>query len=118
MTNCSKCAIATDLRLQGINAKAAAGEITDASHLEAHFGSTFKPTTGAEGIAGDLLRRGNGARGIVYGFDTDGAGTIKVGHYFNAVNHDGRVKFLDGQAGGYADTNWEYLDFMYTGGGK
>ncbi|WP_431969202.1 RHS repeat-associated core domain-containing protein, partial [Actinacidiphila sp. bgisy160] len=118
MTNCAKCARATDLRLQGIEAVADSGDITDASELEALYGATFKPAAGPDGIAGELLRRGNGARGIVYAFDTEGSGEIVAGHFFNAVNHDGRVKFLDGQAGGYADTEWEYMDFMYTGGGK
>ncbi|MFF1415305.1 RHS repeat-associated core domain-containing protein [Streptomyces sp. NPDC058289] len=117
-TNCAKCAVATDLRLQGQSAVAGPGNITDASVLEAHFGSTFRPTSGRDGIAGDLLRRGDGARGIVYGFDTDGSGRIIWGHYFNAVNDGGNVKFLDGQSGGYADMTWEHMDFMHTGGGK
>ncbi|MFE1291739.1 RHS repeat-associated core domain-containing protein [Streptomyces sp. NPDC058751] len=118
-TNCAKCAVATDDRLQGKNSVAGDGGYTDASALEAHYGSTFKATSGRDGIAGELLKRGDGARGIVYGFDTDGAGNIPYpGHFFNAVNDGGNVKFLDGQTGGYAVLNWEYYDFMYTGGGK
>lgn len=62
---------------------------------------------------------GDGSRGIVYGFDTDGAGNIPYpGHFFNAVNDGGNVKFLDGQTGRYGVLDWEYYDFMYTGGGK
>ncbi|WP_456340667.1 RHS repeat-associated core domain-containing protein [Streptomyces mirabilis] len=118
-TNCSKCAMATDNRLQGIKSVAEDGGITDARALERHYGSTFKATSGGDGIAGELLRRGDGSRGIVYGFDTDGAGNIPYpGHFFNAVNDGGNVKFLDGQKGGYAVLDWEYYDFMYTGGGK
>ncbi|MFB6519605.1 RHS repeat-associated core domain-containing protein [Streptomyces sp. NPDC056401] len=119
MLNCSKCAIATDLRLQGVGAVAGPGDIVDAGFLEAHFGSVFSATTGRDGIARDLLERGDGARGIVYGFVTDETGAIGYGHFFNAVNDGGNVKFLDGQAGGYANLDdWEYMDFMYTGGGK
>ncbi|MFI1693318.1 toxin glutamine deamidase domain-containing protein [Streptomyces sp. NPDC020794] len=40
-----------------------------------------------------------------------------IGHFFNAVNHGGNVKFLDGQAGGYADLDWDHWEFMHTGGG-
>ncbi|OQR63106.1 hypothetical protein B6E66_15835 [Streptomyces maremycinicus] len=118
-TNCAKCAMATDDRLQGKKSVAEDGDITDAADLEKHYGSTFEATSGRDGIAGDLLRRGDGARGIVYGFDTDGAGNIPYpGHFFNAVNDGGNIKFLDGQTGGYAVLDWEYYDFMYTGGGK
>ncbi|MEU9381263.1 RHS repeat-associated core domain-containing protein [Streptomyces sp. NPDC048279] len=116
-TNCAKCAVATDDRLQGKKSVAKGGGITDARALEKHYGSTFKATSGRDGIAGELLRRGPGSRGIVYGFDTDGAGNIPYpGHFFNAVNDGGNVKFLDGQTGGYAVLDWEYYDFMYTGG--
>ncbi|MGW6461886.1 RHS repeat-associated core domain-containing protein, partial [Streptomyces sp. NPDC055078] len=118
MTNCARCAIATDLRLQGQSAVAGPGDITDAGVLEKHFGSAFRATSGRDGIAGDLLRRGNGARGIVYGFETNRRGDIIWGHFFNAVNDGGNVKFLDGQAGGYADTSWTYMDFMHTGARK
>lgn len=27
------------------------------------------------------------------------------------------MKFLDGQAGGYADMNWDHWELMHTGGG-
>nr|WP_280923760.1 toxin glutamine deamidase domain-containing protein [Streptomyces aureus] len=118
-TNCAKCAVATDERLQGLSSVAKEGGITDARALEKRYGSTFKATSGFDGISGELLRKGDGARGIVYGFDTDGAGNIPYpGHFFNAVNDGGNIKFLDGQMGGYAVDEWEYYDFMYTGGGK
>ncbi|WP_239516645.1 RHS repeat-associated core domain-containing protein [Streptomyces sp. ICC4] len=120
-TNCAKCSIATDLRLQGKNATAGPGPLTDASDLEAHFGSLFRSTKGRDDISRELLERGNGARGIVYGFTVDSKGGVDWGHFFNAVNDGGNIKFLDGQAGGYADLSWQhmgYMDFMYTGGGK
>lgn len=41
---------------------------------------------------------GSGARGIVFG---SRAG--KPGHFFNVVNQNGTVRFLDGQSGGSAD---------------
>ncbi|MEU2834699.1 toxin glutamine deamidase domain-containing protein [Streptomyces lavendulae] len=122
--NCAKCAIATDLRLQGIDAVAGPGGYTGASDLENHFGSLFRATSGRDDISRELLERGDGARGVVYGFTLDEHGDVDWGHFFNAANDGGNIKFLDGQAGGYADLSFqhptvgEYADFMYTGGGK
>ncbi|WP_442818919.1 toxin glutamine deamidase domain-containing protein [Streptomyces sp. NBC_01235] len=61
----------------------------------------------------ELLKAGNGSRGVIFAWQ-EGA---DVGHFFNAVNHGGNVKFLDGQAGGYADMDWDHWEFMHTGGG-
>lgn len=66
--------------------------------LEEYFGSTFKyQEDGAAGAANELLEAGDGARGVIFAWNEGG----NIGHFFNAVNHGGAVKFLDGQAGGY-----------------
>ncbi|MEU1185315.1 toxin glutamine deamidase domain-containing protein [Streptomyces sp. NPDC005820] len=44
-------------------------------------------------------RHRNGARGVIFAWQ-EGS---DIGHFFNAVNRGGNVKFVDGQAGGYAD---------------
>ncbi|MEN1882251.1 toxin glutamine deamidase domain-containing protein [Streptomyces mirabilis] len=82
--------------------------------LEGHFGSTFRyQEAGVAGIAKELIKAGDGSRGVIFAW-RDGS---DIGHFFNAVNHGGNVKFLDGQAGGYADPDWDHWEFMCTGGG-
>nr|WP_165425621.1 toxin glutamine deamidase domain-containing protein [Streptomyces sp. BK022] len=66
------------------------------------------------GIVRELHEAGDGARGVVFAWH-EGA---DLGHYFNAVNYGGDVKFLDGQAGGYADLDYDHREFMHTAGGK
>ncbi|MGW1507506.1 toxin glutamine deamidase domain-containing protein [Streptomyces mirabilis] len=82
--------------------------------LEGHFGSTFRyQEGGAAGIANELIKAGDGSRGVIFAW-RDGS---DIGHFFNAVNHGGNVKFLDGQAGGYVDLDWDHWEFMRTEGG-
>lgn len=44
-----------------------------------------------------MIEAGSGARGIVFG--SRGG---DVGHVFNVVNQNGKIRFLDGQSGGKA----------------
>lgn len=44
-------------------------------------------------------RAGPGARGIVYGGRVGG----EMGHFFNVVNQNGSVVFIDGTTGAYAN---------------
>ncbi|MFI7505103.1 toxin glutamine deamidase domain-containing protein [Streptomyces sp. NPDC049687] len=67
----------------------------------------------APGVANELLKAGNGARGVIFAWQ-EGS---DIGHFFNAVNHGGNVKFLDGQAGGYVDLDWDHWEFMHAGSG-
>ena len=46
-----------------------------------------------------MQRVGNNARGVVFG----SRGPGEVGHFFNVINQDGTIRFLDGQTGGVAD---------------
>ncbi|MFF4316936.1 toxin glutamine deamidase domain-containing protein [Streptomyces sp. NPDC001507] len=112
--NCGACAIATDSTLAGKPMKAWDSGVLAPEVLEEYFGSTFKyQEDGAAGVANELLKAGDGARGVIFAWN-EGA---DIGHFFNAVNHGGNVKFLDGQAGGYADMDWDHWELMHTGGG-
>ncbi|MHB9858889.1 RHS repeat-associated core domain-containing protein [Streptomyces sp. YIM S03343] len=113
--NCGACAIAVDSTLAGKPMQAWDSGPLQPEVLEEYFGSAFKyQKHGANGVVGELLNAGDGARGVIFAW-RDGA---DLGHFFNAVNHGGNVKFLDGQAGGYADMDWDHWEFMHTGGGK
>jgi hypothetical protein len=101
--NCVNCAIALDNTLAGNATSAMPGGAVPLSLAR------FTPAT-ADSIASELADAGAGARGIVVG--SNGAGT--VGHAFNAVNFNGAVYFLDGQAGSAASTAYRYLYFLRT----
>src|SRR5260221_2035177 len=98
-TNCVNCALALDSTLAG------SPEIAEPSGLTSVSLSGFTPAS-IESIEQQLLDAGPGAKGIVLG--TNG----EVGHAFNAVNYNGVVYFLDGQAGGAADTSFNTLYFF------
>jgi RHS repeat-associated protein len=93
--NCVNCAIAVDATLAGRPASALPGSVTPISVLEKTFGTTFGSPTSIGNIENQLLRAGNGSRGIVFGESASGG----VGHVVNAVNQGGVVRFLDGQRG-------------------
>lgn len=57
-------------------------------------GLSFRKVGGLNVIVSDILRWGPGARAIVGAWPKKG-----VGHYFNVVNVDGKVVFLDFQSG-------------------
>jgi RHS repeat-associated protein len=110
-TNCVNCAIATDATLAGRPASALQAGPTSIGVLEKMFGGQFTRVTGPRAIESQLLNAGPGARGIVFG--SRGAG--EVGHVFNAVNQNGVIRFLDGQAGGVASFDgYRELFFLRT----
>jgi hypothetical protein len=76
--------------------------------LEKHFGSKFKPVSGASTITEQLTVAGHGSRGIVYVRSASNPG----GHVFNAVNQRGNVRFLDGQTGN-AESLKGWSNFQY-----
>jgi filamentous hemagglutinin len=67
------------------------------SALETHYGRTFGSLTSATRIEAQMLNAGDGARGVIFG----SRGT-DPGHFFNVVNQNGQIRFLDGQTGGAA----------------
>ncbi|EFP95201.1 hypothetical protein VIBC2010_19530 [Vibrio caribbeanicus ATCC BAA-2122] len=70
------------------------GGITKVVDLEKHFGRTFGSLTSASRIQAQILKAGDGARGVIFG-----SRGSQTGHFFNVVNQKGTVRFLDGQTG-------------------
>lgn len=118
-TNCGYCAIAVDMRLGGttIDAEGVAalhpglGDGMWASDMERVMGRNFIDDMPLDAIKSKMASSGSGARGIIFGYDGFGKA-----HYFNVVNDDGVVKFLDGQMNSYASLTWAHYDLMITNG--
>jgi RHS repeat-associated protein len=108
-TNCVNCAIATDSMLAGRPASALPSAAQDVTVLEKYFGAEFAQVSGQSAIEAQLISAGSGARGIVFG----SRGVGQNGHVFNAVNQNGVVRFLDGQAGGAASFDDGFVKFFF-----
>jgi hypothetical protein len=94
--NCANCAIATDAMLAGRPACALPGRVTPASKLSEYFGTRWSKEMKTEAdMAAAMKSAGPGKRAVVFGLP---AGTT-TGHFFNVVNQDGAIRFLDGQSG-------------------
>ncbi|MGV2452953.1 UNVERIFIED_CONTAM: toxin glutamine deamidase domain-containing protein [Ralstonia mannitolilytica] len=124
--NCANCAIATDAILAGKPASALPYTIqkrfrngnwenyvslyegTKPIILEKEFGTKFSNwTTNLNDLIRDLKP---GKRGIIFGYKE---GT-NMGHYFNVINENGVIKFLDGQIGKRAKLVYDYYQFLPT----
>jgi RHS repeat-associated protein len=105
--NCAGCAIATWATLSGRPASALNHGIVAKAELEAFFGSSFVGAT-PDLIKSQLGKAGNGAQAIVFGWHRG----ADVGHFFNAVNQNGVIRFLDGQAGKATNLAWDYYEVM------
>jgi RHS repeat-associated protein len=105
-TNCANTAIATDATLAGRPASALRGGPTPISQLESVFGRKFVPMSQEE-IGLRLAKTGDGSRGIIFG----SRGSNRSGHFFNGVNQNGNIRFLDGQTGKPA--NWSGYQRFY-----
>jgi hypothetical protein len=79
---------------QGFRASRNAG-LTSLDQLERVFGRDFTHNLSAQQIEALLSEAGPGSRAIVYAHKGDPTN----GHFFNAVNQGGTVRFLNGQAG-------------------
>jgi RHS repeat-associated protein len=108
--NCGNCAVATDATLAGRPASALNGGLTTVRDLQNTFKSRFVQMT-QDQITTHLTESGSGARGIIFG----NRGLRTPGHYFNGVNQNGTVRFLDGQTG--TPANWtpatRYRNFYF-----
>jgi filamentous hemagglutinin len=117
--NCSSCAIATDQLLSGNPVSA-----VNLPNVRSVFPQDLANTLGrdwhgaSKGVLGKLLNERDlrklvpnaGDRGIVYGYRGPGV----EAHYFNVVNQNGTIRFLDGQAG-TAQNMSSFQYFMYMG---
>lgn len=112
--HCGNCAIATDLTLSGRPTSAMPiydGKGTSHLVLENFFNGgrfRFNPATQVD-ITNRLQNAVDGARGIIWGY----RGPNKMGHFFNGVNQNGTIRFLDGQTGGQANWNDGYRQFRF-----
>jgi filamentous hemagglutinin len=82
--------------LAGRPACALPGRVTPASKLSEYFGTRWSKEMKTEAdMAAAMKSAGPGKRAVVFGLP---AGTT-TGHFFNVVNQDGAIRFLDGQSG-------------------
>ncbi|MEU5420300.1 ricin-type beta-trefoil lectin domain protein [Streptomyces sp. NPDC020667] len=111
--NCGLCATAGDDLMAGKNPNSVPG----ADHpmfpadVEALTGRSFVRKGGLDPLVSDVMSWGPGARGIVGAWPRVGQG-----HYFNVVNMDGKVVFLDFQQGraNPANPRWRTYYLMRT----
>ncbi|MFV5997723.1 DNRLRE domain-containing protein [Streptomyces sp. NPDC056231] len=94
---CGPCAMAADAALGGSKAISVPGGPAPMyrEEIEAAMGGKFRQRSGLTGVVGDLKRWGPGSRAIVGGWPGGGG----VGHYFNVINRDGMIVFIDAQKG-------------------
>ena len=116
-TNCANCSVATELQYRGYaveakprdfskeNAiprfwydnKAGRGSWTDSfENMKGEEIGVRRKNAVADAITRKMQDYGDGSRGIIF-VEWDGK---TVGHYFNVVNEDGNVKFIDSQNSG------------------
>lgn len=116
--NCSSCAIATDQLLAGNRVSA-----IDLPNVRMVLPSDLAKSLGhqwhgsSKGYLGKFMNEKElramvpnaGDRGIVYGWRCAG----KEAHYFNVVNQNGTIRFLDGQAGTAQNMADGFTHFMF-----
>ena len=95
-TNCVLTVIAVDLALgEGEGFRAGAAGLAEVADVERYAGRSLAVMDGYAGVAGAVRAAGPGARGIVL---VRGRG-LEHDHAVSVVHDEGRVVFLDGQAG-------------------
>ncbi|MGV9264215.1 RHS repeat-associated core domain-containing protein [Kitasatospora sp. NPDC003701] len=117
--NCGPVSLATDQLLAGKNpppASAADNTLLPDQFLAlAGSSQPFVQKGGLSGIVSDMQSWGNGARGIVMGQPSAAqAARGQIGHFFNVINDNGAVVFLDAQTGRAAPEGWRYYYILRT----
>ncbi|MEV7188241.1 RHS repeat-associated core domain-containing protein [Kitasatospora sp. NPDC093102] len=117
--NCGPVSVATDQLLAGRNPSPvpAADNPLFRPELQALAGSSqpFVQKGGLSGIVSDMQGWGNGSRAIVMGQPSaaDMAKGVEA-HYFNVINDNGAVVFLDAQTGRAVPEGYRYYFIMRT----
>ncbi|WP_369634750.1 toxin glutamine deamidase domain-containing protein [Nocardia sp. JMUB6875] len=121
--NCQSCVVSVEERLAGNEVTAvrrsdkAATDFTwpdDVLNAVGH-GNSFREVSGYKEIEQQLLDAGPGSRGIVHGAWLDENGLYESGHVFNVINRDGKIFYVDGQTGTWADLhNYSGFEFLRT----
>ncbi len=99
--NCANCAIAGDATLKGFPSSALNSGVTKVREVAEYFGLkvwNWGQNNTIDTITEKLLSKGDGATAVVFGF----RGVGVDGHYFNVVNKNGIIEFLDFQRAGTA----------------
>ena len=100
--NCANCSVATDATLGGNPAAALPGNVTSAQNLASHYGTSWSPMMSTvQDVEAAMKQLPPGSRAIIVGAPP---GQNAVGHFYNAVNQGGAVRFIDGQIGGVPNT--------------
>ncbi|KAB2343938.1 toxin glutamine deamidase domain-containing protein [Actinomadura rudentiformis] len=121
--NCQSCVVNVDRRLAGESPSSAVPQnpkypfdwprsVTD----NAGPGGSFQQVNDYDEIINELLKAGDGARGVVHGGRLDPkTGIYMSGHVFNVVNRGGKIHFIDGQTGTWALLEkFGHLEFYRT----
>ncbi|MVU82309.1 hypothetical protein GPX89_34370 [Nocardia sp. ET3-3] len=121
--NCQSCVVSVEERLAGNEVTAvrrsdkAATDFTwpdDVLNAVGH-GNSFHQVSGYKEIEQQLLDAGPGSRGIVHGVWLDENGLYESGHVFNVINRGGKIFYVDGQTGTWADLhNYSGFEFLRT----
>lgn len=72
--------------------------MTSTASVAADFGGSWSLNLKMGSITNTISDLGNGATGIVFG----SRGANQIGHFFNVVNQNGTIRFLDFQKSGSA----------------
>ncbi|WP_435647214.1 toxin glutamine deamidase domain-containing protein [Kitasatospora purpeofusca] len=118
--NCGPVAFATDRLLGGKlppPADPAKRPLTGEQLQElAGNASGFEKSNGLANVVKQLLEWGNGARVIVMGQPSPEKQRQNVpGHFFNVINDNGVIVFIDGQTGKAKPDGWDQYYLMRTG---
>jgi hypothetical protein len=110
--NCGSVAISLDRTLAGAPASAIdTGPLFMGEVAEVYGNRGFASYPSLNSITEFMGRAGPGSRGIVYGGRAGG----EMGHYFNVVNQNGRVIYIDATEGAFADpTGFSFFNMMRT----
>ncbi|MBB5083339.1 toxin glutamine deamidase domain-containing protein [Nonomuraea endophytica] len=121
--NCQSCVVVVDRVLGG------SPPISAVPHHPAHpfkwpgsvtdsvgGGRAFRQVKDYDEIVSEMLKSGDGARGIVHGIRVDPrTGLPRAGHVFNVVNRGGKIYFVDGQSGTWATPEtYSRIEFLRT----
>lgn len=121
--NCQSCVVSVEERLAGNEVTAvrrtdqAAYDLTWPDDLlnSVGNGNVFHQASGYQDIEQQLLAAGPGSRGIVHGAWLDENGLYESGHVFNVINRDGKIFYVDGQTGTWANLeNYSGFEFLRT----
>jgi hypothetical protein len=117
-TNCAGCSIATEYRLRGYGEVQALDHGVASTDVVAYWvGGEWEYDQTPSSIMRSIGGAGDGGKGVV--FASRGSGPNDIGHFFNVVNRDGVVQFLDFQRAGdpamnlFADVYGEYVDWWF-----